>query len=425
MILLVAAALALMGGLVYWSKLRRAICEAPRLHQPLRKNDRTVESDAEQHKPARANSFAPTEQIEGIAVSVIVPAYNEADNIQDCLASILDSTALSAEMMEVWVVDDQSTDETLAIAHTFQQQRQDPRLKVLAGQPKPEGERWVGKNWACAQAAEQASGEFLLFLDADVRLKPGAIETAVDTAQEEQIDLLSCGPAIICGCLAEWLVQPLIISTILVGFNFEAVNDPKTETAFAAGPFMFFRRAAYEKVGGHRAVASEVVEDVELSRRIKSSGLKLRYLLGSELAAVRMYRSWKALWEGWTKNLYAGSGRNLGAMLSFIALILLVCTVPWVVLLIALVKLLGMSLNVWEYGACGFADTAGVALSIITIGLQYDVRRRSATVSQISPRYWWLTGLGGVLVGAIALGSIIKTETGWGWSWRGRSLKQV
>lgn len=396
MILLIVAFLALMGALAYWSKLRHAIHEAPQLCK---------------------HPVALSSQTEGATISVIVPAYNEAENIQDCLSSILDSTALSSGVLEVWAVDDQSTDKTLAIANSLQQQRQDPRLKVLAGQPKPAEEVWVGKNWACTQAAERASGEFLLFLDADVRLKPGAIETAVQEAQQERIDLLSCVPSIICGCLAEWLVQPLIVNTILVGFNFQAVNDPKTERAFAAGPFMFFRRSAYDKIGGHRAVASEVVEDVELSRRVKLSGLKLRYLLGSELAAVRMYRSWNALWEGWTKNLYVGSGRNLGGMLSFIALILLVCTVSWVVLAVLLVKLFWVGLSLLEGTA--------IALSIIIIGLQYDVRRRSATVSQIPPRYWWLTGVGGVLVGAIALGSIIKTETGWGWTWRGRSLKQV
>ena len=419
MSLLTAAIFALAGALDYWSKFCRAICEAPQLYKQLENPRELTIPAAEQTTPTpslEADGSQRTKKTEATTTSVIVPAYNEAENIQDCLASILDSTALSSEQLEVWVVDDQSTDETLAIAHSLQQQRHDPRLKVLAGQPKPAGEAWVGKNWACTQAAEQANGEFLLFLDADVRLKPGAIETTTHAAQQEQIDLLSCGPAIICGCLAEWLVQPLIISTILVGFNFQAVNDPKTETAFAAGPFMFFRRSAYEKMGGHRAVANEVVEDVELARRVKSSGLKLRYVLGSELAAVQMYRSWSALWEGWTKNLYVGSGRNLGAMLSFIALILLVCTVPWLVLLVALVKFFLVGLSLWEGGT--------IALSIVTIGLQYDVRRRGAIVSQIQLRYWWLTGLGGVLVGAIALGSIIKTETGWGWTWRGRSLKE-
>jgi cellulose synthase/poly-beta-1,6-N-acetylglucosamine synthase-like glycosyltransferase len=409
LILLIAAALALIGALAYWSKLRRAIRQAPQLHQGL--EHEPLEQTAPQQ--LKADLTCPTGR-KGATVSVIVPAYNEAENIQDCLVSILDSTNLPAEGLEIWMVDDRSTDETWAIAHSLQQQRPDPRLKLLAGQPKPAAEEWVGKNWACTQAAERARGDFLLFLDADVRLKPGAIETALQTAEQEQIDLLSCWPAIVCGCLAEWLVQPLIISTILVGFDFQAVNDPNTETAFAAGPFMFFRRAAYDKVGGHRAVAGEVVEDVELSRRVKFSGLKLRYLLGTELAAVRMYRSWGALWEGWTKNLYLGSQRNLGAMISFIGLILLVCTVPWLVLLVALAEFLTVGLTSWQ----GVA----IALALIAISFQYDVRRRSATVSQILPRYWWLTGLGGMLVGAIALGSIIKTETGWGWTWRGRPL---
>jgi glycosyltransferase involved in cell wall biosynthesis len=314
-------------------------------------------------------------------------------------------------------VDDQSTDETLAIATTFQHHCADSRLKILAGQPRPVGETWVGKNWACAQAVEKATGDYLLFIDADVRLQPGAIAAALQAAQQEQIDLLTCGPAILCGCLAEWIVQPLMFTIILVGFNFDAVNDPKTDSAFAAGPFMFFRRSAYEQIGGHRAVAQEVVEDVELSRLIKFKGLKLRFVSGSDFVAVRMYQNWAALWEGWTKNLYLGSQRNFWGTINFIFLMVLLCTVPWMLLVLLTIQFFLTGLNLWQMGA--------IALSLLCIVLQYISRQIGSKESKIPPNYWWLTPIGGLVIGAIAIASIIKTETGWGWTWRGRSLKQI
>jgi cellulose synthase/poly-beta-1,6-N-acetylglucosamine synthase-like glycosyltransferase len=354
-------------------------------------------------------------------VAVIIPAYNEAENVEACLTAVLQSTTLPAERLQVWLVDDQSTDKTWAIAQTVARSRQDPRLNLLAGKPKPTGETWVGKNWACTQVAEQVTNDYLLFIDADVRLQAGAIELAVQQAQTEAIDLLSCGPTIECGCLAEWLVQPLMISLIIVSFDFAIVNDPNTEKAFAAGPFMLFRRSAYEQVGGHRAVAAEVVEDVELSRRIKQRGCRLVLLNGKELASVRMYRSASALWEGWTKNLYLAAQRNLLSILQMIGITLLICTVPWVGAIALLIKALFTQANLSEFSLW---DGIAIALCCLTIALHYDMRRVARAATTLPTRYWWLAGLGGIAIAAIAIASVIKTETGWGWTWRGRSLKQ-
>jgi hypothetical protein len=354
-------------------------------------------------------------------VSVIVPVFNEAGNIEACGRSLLASTNWGSEHLEVWLVDDQSTDDTLAIAQSLQATLADPRLHVVAGTPRPTGETWVGKNWACVQGAAQATGEFLLFLDADVRLRPGAMEAAVAVAMAQQIDLLSCAPAVQCGCLAEWIVQPLMLSTILVGADLAAVNDPKHEAAFAAGPFMLFRRQAYEQIGGHRAVADQVVEDVELARLVKAQGMALRLLPATEYVTVRMYSGWGALWEGWTKNLYMASRRNLRGTVSFAGLILLLCTVPWLVLGLVLFQVWGQR-GMAGGGMVIALPALSLAFALIAIALLYDLRRILAKSGNLSTRYWWLSGIGGLVVAAMAIASIIKTETGWGWTWRGRSL---
>jgi cellulose synthase/poly-beta-1,6-N-acetylglucosamine synthase-like glycosyltransferase len=347
-------------------------------------------------------------------IAVVIPAYNEAENIRECVLAVLAATQSS--QMQVWVVDDQSIDPTLAIVQALQQELGDPRLQVLASAPRPQGEIWVGKNWACFQATQQIQTEFLLFLDADVRLKLGAIEGALQVMQSEQVDLLTVLPTIVCGCLGEWLAQPLIISLLAVGLSFAEVNDPESETVFAVGPFMLFRRNAYESLGGHLAVASEVVEDVELARRIKQKGLKLKYGLGHDLAAVQMYRSAATLWEGWTKNWYLGSRRNLLGTLYTAAIVLWTCTGPWLGLLLLLGTVVTSGVSLLH----GLA----IALALASIALHYWLRCDVERLAAIPRRYWWLTGVGGVFVAAIAIASIIKTETGWGWTWRGRSLKQ-
>jgi glycosyltransferase involved in cell wall biosynthesis len=130
-------------------------------------------------------------------VLVIVPAYNEAENIRDCASAMRESTPLSVDNLEVLILDDRSTDDTKDLGQTLQQQPGGPRLKILAGQPRPANQYWAGKNWARAQAVQVATGDFLLFIAADVR--PG---TRGDrnryrhTAETEKIDLFTCMPAL-------------------------------------------------------------------------------------------------------------------------------------------------------------------------------------------------------------------------------------
>ena len=410
--------LALVGALVgiglYDSRLHRVAIAAPHILNPISKSisnlgrSPVANGEKEQPKPFPGR------------VSVIIPAYNEAENIRDCLVSVLDSTpptgqAASSEPVQIWVVDDQSSDETWAIAQKVQTTRADPRLHLLAGQARPTEQNWVGKNWACVQAVQQATGDFLLFLDADVRLKPGGIESAIAAMEQSHADLLTCWPQIICGCWAEWLAQPLIVGILAASLPFAEVNDPKSETVFAVGPFMLFRRTAYERLGGHQAVASQVVEDVELARLVKQTGLKLNYALGHELASVQMYKTAASLWEGWSKNWHLGCQRQIPLTLYSALMPFWICTVPWLGLIVSLVRGFWMGFGLLEVGA--------IAIALISIMLQYQLRSAIEQLSTIPPRYWWLTGIGGILVTAIVIASLIKTETGWGWTWRGRALR--
>jgi glycosyltransferase involved in cell wall biosynthesis len=405
----------LLGGLIvlslFLSHFQRVVRSAPVLEPVAERSRVPLPIDAQD-----TTALLSTSASDVLQLSVVIPMYNEAVNIADCLQAVQEGLA-GISGIEVIVVDDQSTDATCAIAQAWATAHgSDPGfpVTVLAGQDRPTNTTWAGKNWACFQGAELAKGRMLLFLDADVRLKPG-VAAAFQTMDRERLDLLTLIPEITCGCLAEWIVQPLVVSLLLSGFDFTEVNDPNSDAAFAAGHFMLFRRAAYDQLGGHRAVANQPVEDVELARLMKPAGLRLKFMAGREVASVWMYRSWGTLWEGWTKNWHLGSRRNFAVTRLSVVIMLLACAVPW----LGGVVLLGHGLGTQTVT---ILDGVGGAIALWSIVLHYRLRQAIQSVVGIPLRYWWLTGVGGLVVSAIAVASIIKTETGWGWTWRGRSL---
>jgi glycosyltransferase involved in cell wall biosynthesis len=378
-----------LGGLVgYFWVLRRAIAALPQFQANTQRSDQTL--------------------------SVVVPAYNEADNIAACVASILDSTEMSARQFGLWVIDDRSSDQTWAILQAMARDRQDPRLHLIAGSPRPVGENWQGKNWACVQGVEQAPGDYLVFIDADVRLCRGAIETLLNTMTQQRVDFLNCIPALVCGSLVEWLVQPLIFMNLLVSLNSDAMRDPRNKTAYAAGPIMAFRRSVYAAIGGHRGVGDRVAEDVALARLVKQAGFKSQYWLGAKIARLRMYQNWSALWEGWTKVLYVGADRSVAMMLLLGGLMLLLYSVPGGVAIA-----LAFHATHWTW-----TDLGLLTLMLGALGLHYQMRHSIAQALDSQTKYWWLQGFGGILVAGMAIASVLKTETGWGWTWRGRQLKE-
>jgi GT2 family glycosyltransferase len=365
------------------------------------------------------------------SLTVVVPAYNEAANIAACLTSLLGSEDPCGDW-QVLLVDDRSSDATLAIAEEAAGAcgATEPRFSLLDAGPRPVGERWVGKNWACSRAMEQVLSEWVLFVDADLRLQPATLRRALAQATMDGADLLSLAPRLSCGCLAEWLVQPIMASLLGLGFPIEAANDPASAVAFAAGPFMLFRRSAYLAIGGHRALAAEVVEDLALARRIKQGGHRLRYLLALDGLELRMYSDFASLWEGWTKNWLLGLDGDAARALAASSVVLLMFSGPW--LLAAVAALLAAGLAPVGFAPMGFALVglpgqrlvllAALALGLAGIGLQLVLRLWIRRQFQLPISFWWLMGAGGLVVGAIGPVSVWRTLSGRGWTWKGRPL---
>jgi len=254
----------------------------------------------------RIAAYAPPSADAAPLVSVIVPARNEAHNIAECVATLLDS---AYPRREVIVVDDGSVDGTGDIARALAE-RSDGAVHVIDGAPLPPG--WFGKPWACWQGYRAARGDVLLFVDADTRQRPELIGHAVGALEAEHADLVTVLPRQRLRTFWERAVMPQLLLTIMMRYpSARWVNrSRRPRDAIANGQFIMVRRSAYEEVGGHEAVRHEVAEDLRLAQRFVASGKKLFLAHAPELMETRMYRSLGEIIEGWTKNLALG-GRHV------------------------------------------------------------------------------------------------------------------
>lgn len=232
-------------------------------------------------------------------ISILVPARNEERNIANCVHSLL---AQDYPSFEIIVYDDQSTDATLAILEQIA--RKQPRLKVMEGTPLPEG--MVGKGWACAQLARQARADLLLFTDADTLHQPQALRIIVTALIGEKADLLTGFPRQELHSWGERLLVPFF-SWALYCFNplglAYRLRIPALSSAI--GQMMLFRQEAYQAIGGHERVADSIIEDLMLARRIKSAGLRWRFMNITDIVSSRMYHGNREAYDGFSKNLFA------------------------------------------------------------------------------------------------------------------------
>jgi glycosyltransferase involved in cell wall biosynthesis len=228
------------------------------------------------------------------AVSVIIPARNEEASLGTCLQSLVAQTGLAFEII---VVDDHSTDRTRDIAASFSSQR----VRLIEAGPLPPG--WTGKNNAVTAGARAASGPWLLFTDADTIHLPGSLARALTEARDNHAEMLSYSPEQIVQSFWEKAVMPVIFAELASTFRPKQVSDPNSPAAAANGQYILITREAYDAVGGHAAIASNLLEDVALARAVKQSGRNIFFRYGGDAVRTRMYRSFAQLREGWTKNL--------------------------------------------------------------------------------------------------------------------------
>jgi chlorobactene glucosyltransferase len=243
-------------------------------------------------------------------VSVIIPARDEEANIETCVRSLC---ASDYPAFEVIVVDDESQDRTPEIVRNLPPGRS-ARLQLLQGDPPPHS--WFGKPWACHQGARVATGEVLLFTDADTSHGPGLLRHAVGGLIVEGADLYSVVGRQIMGSFWERVVQPQFF--MLLAARYPRAGTTKRphqwRHAIANGQYLLFTREAYEGFGGHEAVATEVVEDLRIAQLMVQGGWKMMLREAQDLR-TRMYRSLGGLVEGWSKNVSTAALQTTAAWL--------------------------------------------------------------------------------------------------------------
>lgn len=236
------------------------------------------------------------------SLAVCIPARNEEANIEACVRSVLENDYAP---LSVLVYDDQSTDATPGILERLG--NADARLATVATRPLAAG--WVGKQWACAQLGAAATSDYLLFIDADVRLSRDCLRRAMGVATASRLDLLSTFPRQVTGSLGERLLIPLIHFILLSYLPFPRMRNTADPNASAAcGQFILVRREAYASIGGHGACRDSMHDGVKLPRAFRRAGLKTDLFDGTDIAECRMYRGLANTWRGFAKNAYEGLG---------------------------------------------------------------------------------------------------------------------
>ena len=269
---------------------------------------------------------APPAFSEAPLVSILVPARNEARNIEACIGSLL---AQDYPNFELIVLDDHSDDGTGDIARRWCL-RDEGERRVMTGTTLPAG--WTGKGWACHQLSLAARGEYLFFTDADTTHALGTVSATVAAAREYRADLVSAWPRLITVTWGEQLIIPMILVLGMVIYPHWLVLILQRHPHLAArlpaflrkglgaanGQFMFFARTGYDRIGGHAALHDHLVEDVALGRAVAArmgEGMRLLNCEALRFSTCRMYRSFGETWHGFTKNMRAAFEDSLAGFL--------------------------------------------------------------------------------------------------------------
>ncbi len=250
------------------------------------------------------DAYSAAVPLDAPLVSVVVPARDEARNIEACVRSIL---ATHWPALEVIVVNDHSSDATADIARRVASG--DRRMTVIDNPPLPDG--WIGKQWACHNGALAAKGSFALFTDADTRHAPELLARSMNAMRERRADLFTVAGSQAMETFWERLVQPHMFGLLVARFG-DTERVSRSTNPFdkiANGQFMLMRRDVYDRAGGHEAVRTHVAEDLRLAQEWTRRGYSVQIVTGFDYLSTRMYEGFGEIWRGWGKNIWA-AGRD-------------------------------------------------------------------------------------------------------------------
>jgi hypothetical protein len=332
---------------------------------------------------------------------------NEAHNVEAWLEC---ARAQDACVGEIIVSDDASDDATARIAEAIA--REDARVRVVRGAPAP---GWVGKTSAADRGARAARGEWLLFSDADMRMVPETVSTALDAGLAFGAEACSLTATLESKTLLEEIIMPAMAAVVMSGHPLVLVHDVRSPVGLVWGGFVLVRRDAYQIVGGHASVRAEIAEDRALAERLKAFGYSVRLLDGHEFVRVRMYRGLGEMWEGWRKNVYEGTRRC-----PIVATLFVIAASAMLVIPIPVLAWLGFSALRRPLArperqlvlVCAFNAAANFAV-------------RAIRDRMIGAKTWTAGAapVAGVFIASVMTASMWRSVSGRGQIWKGRTIR--
>jgi cellulose synthase/poly-beta-1,6-N-acetylglucosamine synthase-like glycosyltransferase len=334
----------------------------------------------------------PLKDSECPQVSILVAGRDEADKLPGALETFL---ALDYPRYEVIAVDDRSEDSTGAILQAAAQK--DARLKAVRVASLPDG--WLGKPHALQQAYEHSSGEWLVFTDADVHFRPDLLRRAVALANQKEWDHMTLLGAPKVFTPGEKIVMTFFGLAFMIGTRPWRANDRKSAGYNGVGAFQLVRRTAYEKMGTHRRLAMEVIDDMKLGKLAKEAGLRSGVARGGNAVSVHWHAGLRNTIRGTTKNFFAASGFKLWLTSVQIFGLLLMCVLP------------AAALPFVHGWARAFAAVAAGLPLIVSAGVTIEFK--------ISPPYALTYPIGALIFAWMLARSTIVTLWQGGIVWRG------
>ncbi len=337
-------------------------------------------------------------------VSIILPARNEEEFIGKCLDSLIKQ---DYQNYEIIAIDDSSEDSTWKIISEYAKKHSN--IIPVSARPKPDG--WMGKNWACMEGYDKATGELLLFTDADTKHAENIITLAVSHLNSFDLDALSAIPKMLTFDFWTNITLPMISTFLHTRFSALNVNNPNKKTGYFFGSFFILKKTTYQEIGMHEGVKQEIIEDGALGKKVKEAGYKMKMVRAEHLVDAIWARDKSTLWNALKRlmiPLYLQSGRI--AIGIFFAIVFLLF-VPFPIFAMS------AAVSAETTSARILCIVSAIASSLIYVGAVIEVKAGL----KLRLQYAVFAPLGSFVVVLGFLSGLLQAKRKSSVTWRGRS----
>ena len=336
-------------------------------------------------------------------VSIILPARNEEKFIGKCLESFVQQDYTNYEII---AVDDSSNDDTWKIIEKYA--KSSKKVVPVKANSKPEG--WMGKNWACIEGFKRASGDLLLFTDADTVYSKKVLSLAVAHLLSEKLDVLTVIPRLLCLDNITKITLPMLSTFLHSRYSALNVNNPKKGIGYFFGSFFIIKKEVYEKIGTHEKVKHEIIEDGALGKITKESGFRLKMVRGEHLLDAVYSRSSQEMWNGLERLMVPLYHQNKSYAVGVFFAVLFILFIPIPFLIYSIIFL--------ENSVSFIPLLVSAILSTITIFIAAFMETKMGL--NLKSVYALFAPIGGLIVTCGFLSGILQANKSSAVSWRGR-----